>query len=63
MQSRSRLVLGNVGLPRPETKRSHFFGKIPDWDWDHQVWSSLDGVPISPGLNFPNTITAMLFNN
>ena len=42
-------------MPRLGTKRSSVFGKIPDWDWDHRVWSSPDRVPISLGLNFPNT--------
>ena len=49
------MVLGNIGMPRPETKRSHIFGKFPDWDWDCGVWSGPDWVPISPGPNFPNT--------
>ena len=44
-----------MGLPRLETKRSRVFGKIPDWDWDHGVWSGPDRVPIGPGPNFPNT--------
>ena len=42
-------------MPRPETKWSGDFGKIPDLDWDHGVWSSPDQVPIGPGLNLPNT--------
>ena len=48
-------VSGNIGLPRLETKRSHVFGKIPDRDRDHGVWSGPDWVPIGLGPNFPNT--------
>ena len=55
VQTGSETVLGNMGMPRPETKRSSVFGKIPDLDWDHGVWSGPDQVPISPGLNFPNS--------
>ena len=43
-------------IPRPETKRSSVFRKIPDLDLDCRVWSSPDWVPIGPGPNFPNTI-------
>ena len=42
-------------MPGPETKWSGVFGKIPDLDWDHGVWSGPDWVPIGPGPNFPNT--------
>ena len=42
-------------LPRPETKQSRVFGKIPDRDRDRLVWSSPDWVPIGLGPNFPNT--------
>ena len=42
-------------LPRPETKRSRVFGKIPDQDRDRWVWSGPDRVPIGLGPNFPNT--------
>ena len=42
-------------MPRPETKQSCVFGKIPDWDRDCGVWSGPDQVPIGPGPNFPNT--------
>ena len=56
VQTRSGPVSGNMGLPRPETKWSCIFGKIPDQDWDHRVWSGPDWVPIGPGPNFPNTI-------
>ena len=55
VQTGSEMVSGNMGMPGPETKWSHVFGKIPDWDWDCGVWSSPDRVPISPGPNFPNT--------
>ena len=57
VQTGSGTVSGNMELPRPETKRSHVFGKIPDRDWDHWVWSSPDWVPIGLGRNFPNTTT------
>ena len=55
VQTRSEMVLGKMGLPRPETKPSCVFGKIPDWDWDCGVWSGPDWVPISLAPNFPNT--------
>ena len=45
-----------MGMPRPETKWSGIFGKIPDRDQDCWVWSSLDWVPIGLGLNFPSTM-------
>ena len=55
-QSRgSETVSGNMGMPRPETKRSGIFGKIPDLDRDRRVWSGPGQVPIGPGPNFPNT--------
>ena len=57
VQIGSEMVLGNMGLPRSETNWSHVFGKIPDWDQDHGVWSSPDQVPVGQGLNFPNTIS------
>ena len=47
--------MANMGMPRPETKRSGIFGKIWDLDRDCGVWSGPDRVPIGPGLNFPNT--------
>ena len=46
-------------MPRPETKRSSVFGKIPDLDRDRRIWSGPDQVPIGPGPNFPNTITVV----
>ena len=55
VQTRSETVSGNMGMPRLETKRSSIFGKIPDLDWDHGVWSGPDWVLIGPGLSFPNT--------
>ena len=55
VQTGSETVSGNVGMSRPETKRSGDFGKIPDQDWDRWVWSGPDWVPISLGPNFPNT--------
>ena len=55
VQPRSETVSGNMGMPRPGTKRSGVFGKIPDRDWDRGVWSGSDRVPISLGPNFPNT--------
>ena len=55
VQTRSETVLGNMGVPRLETKRSGVLGKIPDLDQDHRVWSGPDWVSISLGLNFPNT--------
>ena len=55
VQTGSETVLGNMGIPRPETKRSSVFGKIPDLDLDCWVWSSPDRVPIGLGPNFPNT--------
>ena len=60
MQSQSRPGLRwsqAMGMPRPETKWSHVFGKIPDQDQDCGVWSGPDRVPIGPGPNFPNTST------
>ena len=56
VQTGSEMVLGNMGIPRLETKWSGVFGKIPDWDQDRGVWSGPDRVPIGPGPNFPNTI-------
>ena len=47
-------------LSRPETKPSGVFGKIPDRDQDHWVWSGPDWVPISLGPNFPNTSLSTL---
>ena len=44
VQTRSGTVSGNMELPRPETKRSCVFGKIPDRDRDRWVWSSPDWV-------------------
>ena len=55
VQTGSETVSGNMGMPRPRTKRSGVFGKIPDRDWDRGVWSGSDRVPISLGPNFPNT--------
>ena len=55
VQTVSETVSGNMGMPRPGTKRSGVFGKIPDRDWDRGVWSGSDRVPISLGPNFPNT--------
>ena len=55
VQTRSETVSGNMRMPRPETKRSGVFGKIPDRDRDRWVWSGPDRVPIGPGPNFPNT--------
>ena len=55
VQTGSETVLGNMGMPRPGTKRSGVFGKIPDWDRDRRVWSGSDRVPIGLGPNFPNT--------
>ena len=55
VQTGSETVSGNMGMPRPGTKRSGVFGKIPDWDWDRGVWSGSDQVPIGLGPNFPNT--------
>ena len=54
VQTGSETVSGNMGMPRLETKGSGIFGKIPDLDRDHGVWSGPDRVPISPGPNFPN---------
>ena len=59
VQTGSEMVLGNMGMPRLETKWSRIFWKIPDQDWDCWVWSSPDRVPIGLGQNFPNTITSM----
>ena len=56
VQTGSGTVSGNMELPRPETKQSRVFGKIPDRDRDCWVWSGPDQVPIGPGLNFPNTM-------
>ena len=42
-------------MPKPGTKRSGVFGKIPDLDRNHGVWSGSDRVPIGLGPNFPNT--------
>ena len=55
VQTGSETVSGNMGMPRPETKQSGVFGKIPDLDWDCGVWSGPDQVPIGPVPNFPNT--------
>ena len=44
-----------MGMSGPETKWSSVFGKFPDLDQDHGVWSGPDQVPIGPGPNFPNT--------
>ena len=55
VQTGSETVSGNMGMPRPGTKRSRVFGKIPDRDRDHGVWSGSDRVPIGLGPNFPNT--------
>ena len=55
VQTGSETVSGNMGMPRPGTKRSGVFGKIPDWDRDRGVWSGSDRVPIGLGPNFPNT--------
>ena len=55
VQTGSETVLGNMGMPRPETKWSGVFGKIPDLDRDCRVWSGPDQVPIGLGPNFPNT--------
>ena len=55
VQTGSETVSGNMGMPRPETKRSGIFGKIPDWDRDRWVWSGLNRVPIGLGPYFPNT--------
>ena len=43
-------------MPKPGTKRSGVFGKIPDLDRNRGVWSGSDRVPIGLGPNFPNTI-------
>ena len=51
VQTGSETVSGKMGMPRLEM----VFGKIPDWDQDHGVWSGPDRVPIGPGPNFPNT--------
>ena len=55
VQTGSETVSGNMGMPRPGTKRSGVFGKIPDRDRDCGVWSGSDRVPIGLGPNFPNT--------
>ena len=55
VQTGSETVSGNMGMPRPEPKRSGIFGKIWDLDRDRGVWSGPDWVPIGPGPNFPNT--------
>ena len=55
VQTGSETVSGNMGMPRPGTKRSGVFGKIPDRDRDRGVWSGSDRVPIGLGPNFPNT--------
>ena len=55
VQTGSEMVLGNMGMPRLETKWSGVFGKIPDLDWDCGVWSGPDWVSIGLGPNFPNT--------
>ena len=55
VQTGSEMVSGNMGMPRPETKWSGVFRKIPDLDRDRGVWSGPDRVPIGLGLNFPNT--------
>ena len=47
-------------MPRPGTKQSSVFGKIPDLDWDRGVWSGPDRVPIGLGPNFPNTSTGTM---
>ena len=55
VQTGSETVSGNMGMPRPGTKQSGVFGKIPDRDRDRGVWSGSDRVPIGLGPNFPNT--------
>ena len=55
VQTGSEMVSGNMRMPRPETKQSGIFGKIPDLDRDRGVWSGPDRVPIGLGPNFPNT--------
>ena len=60
VQTGSETVLGTMGMPRPGTKRSGVFGKIPDRDWDRGVWSGSDRVPIGLGPNFPNTSPILL---
>ena len=55
VQTGSETVSGNMGMPRPETKWSGVFRKIPNLDRDRGVWSGPDWVPISPGPNLPNT--------
>ena len=55
VQTGSEMVLGNMGMPRPGTKQSRVFWKIPDRGRDRWVWSGPDWVPIGLGLNFPNT--------
>ena len=58
VQTGSETVSGNMGMPRPGTKWSGVFGKIPDRDRDRGVWSGSDRVPIGLGPNFPNTTPA-----
>ena len=54
--------MAHVILPRLETKQSRVFGKIPDPDRDHWVWSGPDQVPIGLGLNFPNTSNYAIYD-